>query len=347
MSAKITKQNQAIGKSILAVFFIGITANLSGCSLNQQNNIAQAEDKPTLVVSHDVICDFITAIAEDTLDLTCLIDGTQSPHTYRPTPSDRKAIEEAQVILYGGYQLEPKIIPLLETNEDSEESLPKLAVYEQVVSDPILGEHEHEHEHEEEEKHTETEATATSPEEEELQPDPHVWHNVENAVAMVELIQPLATQLNPTNVELYLRNSVALTEKLWQLDAWIDEQIATIPEGKRVLVTTHNSLNYYVRAYQLEDYKSLQGLSSESSPTASQLRELATQVRQLGIPTIFAESTANDRVISNVAREAGVKLSPQRLYADGLGDTDNYFEMMVSNTCAIVDGLGGKCSSFE
>ena len=293
------------------------------------------------MATHDVICDFVTTIAEDTLDLTCLIDGTQAPHTYRPTPSDRKAIEEAQVILYGGYQLEPNIIKLLEANKDTEESLPKLAVYEEVVTEPILGEHEHEGE-----EHTETEATATS-EEEELQPDPHVWHNVENAVAMVQLIQPLATQLNPTNVELYLKNSVALTEKLWKLDAWIDEQIATIPEGNRVLVTTHDSLNYYVQAYQLEDYKSLQGLSSESSPTASQLRELATQVRQLGIPTIFAESTANDRVISNVAREAGVKLSPQRLYVDSLGDTDNYLEMMVSNTCTIVDGLGGKCSTFE
>ena len=164
---------------------------------------------------------------------------------------------------------------------------------------------------------------------------------------MVELIQPILIQLNAVDAGLYLQNSAALTKKLWQLDSWIKDQIATIPEGKRILVTTHNSLNYYVQAYELEDYKSLQGLSSEESPTASQLRELATQIRQLEIPTIFAESTASDRVIGNVAREAGVQLAQQRLYVDGLGEADNYIDMMVSNTCTIVDGLGGNCSRYN
>ncbi len=326
-----------ISKSILGVIILGLTTNLASCSFNKQDNIVQAQEKPTIVASHNIICDFVTTIAEDAVNLTCLIDEDRSPHSYRPTPSDRKAIEEAQVILYGGYQLEPNIIKLLEANEDDETSLPKLAVYEQAVTEPILDQQEHQEE----------EPETTISEREQLEPDSHVWHNVENAVAMVELIQPLLIQLNPTDVEIYLQNSVALTEKLWQLDSWIRDQIATIPEGKKVLVTTHNSLNYYVRAYQLEDYKTLQGLSSEESPTASQLRELAIQIRQLEIPTIFAESTASDRIISNVAREAGVKLAQQRLYADGLGEADNYIDMMVSNTCTIVNGLGGKCSPFN
>ena len=62
---------------------------------------------------------------------------------------------------------------------------------------------------------------------------------------------------------------------------------------------------------------------------------------------IFAESTASDRVIRNVARAADVKLSPTQLYADGLGEAKNYTEMMSHNTCAIVDGLGGECQPFE
>ena len=129
------------------------------------------------------------------------------------------------------------------------------------------------------------------------------------------------------------------------MDAWIDEQIATIAEGQRVLVTTHDSLNYYVQAYYLKDYKSLQGLNADS-PTASKVRDLVAEIKQTGVPTIFAESTKNDRVINNVARAAKVKLSPEKLYADGLGDADNYTQMMSHNTCAIVNGLGGKCQPF-
>ncbi len=321
---KITKVKNTINLTVLA-----FTASLFGCSAS----VAQAQAKPKVVASHNVICDLVKTIAQDTVDLTCLIGGNQDPHTFRPTPSQRKAIEEAQIILYGGYQLEPQVIKLLNATKTP---APRIAVYEQAVSKPILAEHD-----ETEEKKPNTDKKA------DLEPDPHVWNNVENTVAMVEILKGLFLQANPAAADVYLKNSVDLTQKLWQLDAWIKDQIATIPENKRVLVTTHDSFNYYVQAYRLKNYDSLQGLSTNTSPTATQVRELATEIRQTGVPTIFAESTANDRVINNVARAANAKLSKEKLYADGLGGSNNYTDMMSHNTCAIVDGLGGKCQPFK
>ncbi|MGF1589671.1 MAG: metal ABC transporter solute-binding protein, Zn/Mn family [Pleurocapsa sp.] len=325
--------------NIFSLAIAGLITGLVVTSIKTRNNIAQAQDKPQVVASHNVICDLLQTIAQDTIDLTCLIGTNQDPHTYSPTPSQRKAIEEARLIFYGGYQLEPQIINLLEATDNQ---IPKIALYEQVVTEPIMSEHEHEHEHSESEhehehEHSEEKAEA------ELAPDPHVWHNVENTVAMVELIQSILLQANPQEAELYLANSSALTDQLWQLDAWIDEQIATIPAGQRVLVTTHDSLNYYVQGYDLENYHTLQGLSASVSPTASQVKELSTEIKQAGVPTIFAESTQNDRVINNVARIANVELSQEKLYVDGLGQAENYTEMMTHNTCAIVNGLGGEC----
>ena len=343
--------------SIISLTIASLTMGLTGCG----NKVAEAQAKPKVVATHNVICDLVETIAQDTIDLTCLIDGSQDPHTYRPTPSQRKAIEEAQLIFYGGYQLEPQIIKLF-----AENSVPKIPLYEQAVAEPIQVEHshgheEHEHEEHEHEEHEHEEHGHEEHEHEEhgdkekpkqkkkadLEPDPHVWHNVENTVAMVELLRSLFLQANPTAADMYLKNSVELTENLWQLDAWIKDQVATIPEGQKVLVTTHNSLNYYASAYRLEDYKSLQGLSSASSATASQVRTLAREIKEIGIPTIFAESTASDRVISNVARTADVELSTEKLIVDGLGTTDGYIEMMSYNTCAIVDGLGGECKPFD
>ena len=307
---------------------IGIAASLMGCTANR-SNIASAQSKPKVVASHNVICDLVEAIASDTVDLTCLIEANQDPHTYSPTPSQLKAMEEAQLVLYGGYQLEPKITKLLEATN---EQIPKIALYEQVVTEPIMAEHEH--------------SAAETKSQSELEPDPHVWHSIENTVAMVEFLESILLQLNPQQADVYLTNSTALTEQLWQLEAWIKEQIATIPEGQRVLVTTHDSLNYYVRAYNLDDYQTLQGLSAEASPTASEVRNLATTIEQTGVPTIFVESTKSDRVINNVARAANVKLSESELYVDGLGSAENYTEMMSYNTCAIVNGLGGECEPF-
>ncbi|MEO0844880.1 MAG: metal ABC transporter substrate-binding protein [Cyanobacteria bacterium J06648_1] len=338
-------------KYFLGIAMAGVTASAVVGNIKINGSIAQANDKPKIVASHNIICDLVQTIAQDTIDLTCLIDANQDPHTYRPTPGDRRAIESAQLIFYGGYELEPQIAELLSGIET-----PKLALYEQAVSEPLLAEHEHgEHEKHEEHEHGEHEehesaakpSAESVPSQPELEPDPHVWHDIENTVKIVDLVKSIFLQVNPAVAEIYLANSASLTEELWQLDAWIDNQIDTIPAGQRVLVTTHGSFNYYVRAYYLEDYKTLQGLSSASSPTAAQLGELASEIEQAGISTIFAESTTSDRVLRNVARAADVKLSEQPLYADGLGAAGNYIEMMSHNTCTIVDGLGGECEPFE
>jgi manganese/iron transport system substrate-binding protein len=336
-------------KSIYEVIVLALAVGLGSCSKIDSENKAIAQEKPKVVASHSVLCDFAQTIAQDTIDLTCLIEPSQSAHTYRPTPSAKKAIEQAQLILYGGYEFEPSIIQLI---KGSTTTVPKIAVHEAAVTEPIMSEHHHDHDdvHHEEESH-EHQQNETTKKEAQLEPDSHIWHNVWNAVAMVELIQSQLISLNPTQADLYLQNGTALTEKLTDLNGWINEQIATIPEGQRILVTTHDSLNYYVQAYPLEEYKTLQGLSTEESPTASKLRDLVTEIRQANIPTIFAEVTANDKVINSIAREANVKVSDQKLYTDSLGEAGSsagtYIGMMENNTCAIAVGLGGKCEPFQ
>lgn len=324
-------------KNILNIAILSSLAWLNGFDLKFSSNIALADSKPKIVASHNILCDLVDTIAEDTVDLTCLIDSNEDPRTYSPTPSQVEAMEEAQLILYGGYQLESQIISLIESTEIA---APKLAVYEQVVMDPIQVEHK---ENPEEDDKKET-ANAT---ETKMKPDPYVWHNVENVVAMVELIQPILFQLNPQEAGTYLQNTSTFIDRLWQVDAWIDEQIATIPEGKRILVTNHNSLNYYAQAYPLEEYKSLKGLNNQSSPTASQLQDLATEIKQTEVSTIFTETTTSDRILNNVATDAGVKLASEKLITHGLGQAENYLEMMSLNTCIIVNGLEGKCNKFK
>jgi manganese/iron transport system substrate-binding protein len=335
-------------KNLSCIGILAIVLGLTGCSLSQSDRVvsAQEETKLKVVATHNLLCNFVEIIAEDRIDLTCLMDEGQEPHSYRPTPSARKAIEQAQLILYGGYQLEPRVIELIEATQNP---ALKVAVYETAVNAPIKTK-PHDHEAEEEHHHETEVEEKPDAETQQLEPDPHVWHNVGNALSIVETIQSSLLQADPDNSPTYLQNSVELSDKIAKLNAWVQEQIATIPEGKKILVTTHESFNYYVQAYEFDGYKTLQGLSSDESPTAAQLRDLAAQIRKTGVPTIFAETSANDRTIGNVAREANVKLAPEKLLADGLGKpntpTSTYIGMINYNTCAIVRGLGGKCLPF-
>ncbi|MCS6812803.1 MAG: zinc ABC transporter substrate-binding protein [Cyanobacteria bacterium] len=302
------------------------------------------ESKPRVVATHNVLCDLTRTIAAETIDLTCLVQPGMDPHVYQPTPSDRQAIDSAQLVLYGGYDLEPSIEALIKASKGS---ALKVAVSEQAVPKPLLGKaHDHgAHDHADKGHHDHHHHA-----EAETVPDPHVWHNAQNGIAMVKVIRDQLQKLAPRHADQYRQTSEQLIAQLTRLDQWIAEQIATIPADRRKLVTTHDALSYYGQAYGIQILGTLQGLSTAEQPTPTRLKQLVTEIKAAQVPTIFAERSTNDKVLGTLAREAKVTLSQQPINADGLGQaesaTGTYIGMLATNTCTIVNGLGGACRPF-
>lgn len=158
-------------------------------------------------------------------------------------------------------------------------------------------------------------------------------------------------KISPNRADTYSRNAEKMTRELTQLDTWIQSQISTIPTQQRKLVTTHDAMGYYATAYGIPIEGALQGISTEEKPTAGRVKELVGEIKRANVPTIFAEATINPKLIETVAREANVKVSEQKLLADGLGEkgtnADTYEKMLIANTQAIVEGLGGKYTAFQ
>jgi manganese/iron transport system substrate-binding protein len=341
------KTRRLWGAAVLA-----IGCGLVGCSGGQnatnrapespaatQTQASRAANLPKVVATTGVICDITKEIAQSSIDTTCLIQPGDDPHAYQTKPEDRKAIETANLILYGGYNHEPSIIKLIQSSSNS---APKIAVHELAVPKPLMGEHEHEHREEKAQKQPHTEG--------EKVPNPHVWHNPQNGLRMVEIIRDELIEVSPTNAQLYTKNAASLTDELQKIDTWIKAQIATIPAQNRKLVTTHDALSYYADAYGLEIAGALQGVTTEEQPTAARIAELSSEIKTAGVPTIFAETTTNPKLIETVAREAKVEISDKELYSDELGGpgtgADTYQGMLKTNTCAITSGLGGNCTPF-
>jgi len=168
---------------------------------------------------------------------------------------------------------------------------------------------------------------------------------------MVEAIRDALIEVSPEDREKFTQNAVKLTEELKRLDSWIEQEIKTIPENQRKLVTSHDAFQYYSRAYGLGSAGSLIGISTEEQPSAQTVQKLVESVKAAGVPAIFAETTINPQLIKTVAEEAGVKLAAQQLYSDSIGaagsDGDSYVKMMSANTRTIVEALGGKYTPFE
>ncbi len=330
----------ALTVSLLSACAQSTTSNQT--SRSNSTNTAATSTNLKVVATSSVLCDLTKTIAATTIDLTCLVKAGTDPHVYEPTPEDRKAIEDAQLVLYSGYDFEPSLIKLIQASSNR---ATKVAVGEEAVPKPLMGEHKHGEEHTEGETKTDGEKQAEAEE-----PDPHIWHDAKNGVQMVKVIQGNLTTAAPANADLYAKNAQALTAELTQVDSWIKSQIATIPAASRKLVTTHDALGYYSAAYNIPVEGALQGISTEEKTTAARVRELTEEIKADRVPTIFAEVSANPNLIKTVAKEANVKLSEQELFADGLGaagtEGNTYPKMLIANTKTIVEGLGGQYTAF-
>jgi manganese/iron transport system substrate-binding protein len=290
-----------------------------------KNNLTVANSKaPLVVATTDVICNLAKTIAKETIELKCLIAAGTDPHNYVVTPADRQAIETASLLLYAGHDFEPTIIKAIKAAKNT---AAKVAVNEIAVTKPL--------------QMVEDGKTET---------DPHVWHDAQNGIKIVASLESALSKAVPAQAATYTANAKILTTELTQIDTWIKAQISTIPVKSRKLVTTHDALGYYGKAYSIPIEGALQGLSTEEKPTPTRVKKLVTEIKTSGVPTVFAEASNSSKLLDSVAADAKVKVSTDPLFADGLGEAgstgDTYPKMLISNTKVITEGLGGKFQAF-
>lgn len=371
---------------------LGGAIALFGCTISQPNGTSDAtsRDRPQVVATTSVLCDLTQQIATDSIELTCLLSPGQDPHVYSVKPSDRKALEQADLILYDGYNYIPSLIQLITAVQSS---APKVAVYEAAVPEPLMGEAHHhddhghaDHESEESEHHSDGEhhsdeehagethaeaehndaahtdadqAEADHPEtqaesetglagaDQDQVPDPHIWHNAVNNAAIAQVIADQLAALIPEQGETYRQNADRLTAEFTALDTWIQTQVDSIPPQQRKLVTTHDSFQYFATQYGLEVAGALSGLSTDEKPSAARLTALVKQITAAQVPAIFVEATTNPDLIQTVAKEAKVQVAAPALLVEGPdapgSEADTVQEMLVQNTCTVVNALGGSC----
>jgi manganese/iron transport system substrate-binding protein len=307
---------------IFALCILPLT--LLGCTQAGSDRTNPTTDsKPRVVATSTIIADLTEEVGGEEIQLNEILKPGTDPHVYEPVPADSRVLEEANLILYNGYNLEPGLIKLMKASGGKARQVAVGEVVKPLQLDKGKGE---------------------------VVPDPHVWGNVDNSIAMVNAIRDALIELAPEDKQIFTQRAEKLNNELKQLDSWIKAQIQTIPENNRKLVTTHDAFQYYGRAYGLAIAGTLIGISTEEQPSAQTVQRLVEAIKKTGVPAIFAETTINPALITTVAQEAGIKLAPRQLYSDSIGapgsDGDSYIKMMAANTRTIVESLGGKYTPF-
>ncbi|MBO1751037.1 anchored repeat ABC transporter, substrate-binding protein [Actinotalea sp. BY-33] len=165
--------------------------------------------------------------------------------------------------------------------------------------------------------------------------DPHLWQDVRNAQAYVEIIRDTLVEADPEGAEEYRANAAAYLRVLEETDADVQRTIAAVPVERRYLVTTHDAFAYLGAAYDVE----IAGFvtpSAATEPSVAERARLTRTVRTLGVPAVFLEQhlAARSAVLTEVARENGIEVCP--IYSQSFDrEVTTYVQMVRANADSI------------
>ena len=171
--------------------------------------------------------------------------------------------------------------------------------------------------------------------------DPHFWFDPLRVQVAVDAIATRLAELDPGRADDYRSAASAYKAELAELHDWTAEQVVAVPEERRLLLTSHDSLGYFATLYGFDVIGVILSTTTEATPSAADLAELVHEIEEFGVPAVFGETTVSERLAAALAAESGASLV--RLYSGSLGvdgsGAESYLGMVRTNVTRIVDAL--------
>ncbi len=276
--------------------FPAVTALLllaAACASPQPPQTPSGSPLP-VVATTALMADFVRNVGGDLVEVTALVPPGAEVHSFQSTPADSVALSRAALVVSNGGELDGFLDPLIQG------SLSKDAVHV-VAAAPLL-------------------ATGET--------DPHFWQNPVFTVVYVEEIRDGLIAADPENAAIYRANFESYKDALTKLDFDIASTLDTVDPARRQLITFHDAFGHFATRYGWEVNAFVSGGGGEVSP--GRLVEILEQVRDQGIPAVFAEPQFRADVLENAAQEAGVEVGT--IYSDVLNsEVTSYIDMMLFN----------------
>ncbi len=264
---------------------------LAACG-EPSDDTAATKDKFRVVTTFTVIQDIAQNVAGDAAVVESITKPGAEIHDYQPTPLDIVKAQDADLVLWNGFNLERWFEKFFHNVKD----VPSVVVSDGVEPMGI------------------TEGPYNG------KPNPHAWMSPSSALIYVENIRKALAEHDPKNAETYDKNAAAYAERIKAMDAPLRKRLSAIPEDKRWLVTSEGAFSYLARDYEMREAY-LWPINADQQGTPQQVRHVIELVRDNGIPVVFSESTISDRPAKQVAKESGARYGGV-LYVDSLSTED-------------------------
>jgi ABC-type Zn uptake system ZnuABC Zn-binding protein ZnuA len=306
------------------LLLLALVAMLAACG----PTAPAGEATVSVVATTTQVGSIVAEIGADDVALTVLLEPGMEAHDFEITPAAGAAIEEAELVLKSGAGLELWLDEAIETIGGAD----RIRDLSEGIELRMPDEGVEAHEGEEEEAGHEDEA------------DPHYWLTAPNAIRMVENARDALAEAAPGAAGAIAERAAALIGRLEAADAEIRILMGEIPEDRRLIVTDHDALGYFIDEYGLTFGGSVfPSLDVTAEPSAREIEELVATIREHDIGAIFTESAVNPALSEAVAAETDAQLVDDPLYTDSLGPAgsgaDTLDGMLLNNARVIHDAL--------
>ncbi len=315
------KQKTSPVKRWSATAALAVAVIAGGFFLAESNHpSSQTEGKLSVVVTNSIIADITENIAGDKIDLHSIVPVGRDPHEYEPLAEDVRLATDADLLLYNGLNLETGgngwFTKLMENAN-------KVADQDYfAISDGV-------------------DVLYLSDDEDHSKADPHAWLNLENGMIYARNIAQRLIEKDPDNQAYYEENLNNYLADLTALDEKAKANFASIPDEKKLIVTSEGAFKYFSKAYGVPSAY-IWEINTEEEGTPGQLIDLIRTLRQSEVPVLFVESSVNARPMQTVARDTDLPIYAE-LFTDSIAkkgeEGDSYYAMMEWNLRKIAEGL--------
>jgi zinc transport system substrate-binding protein len=274
---------------------------------NTKNTKKHESNKIQVVASNFASYDFLRAIIgdNDNVELTYLLGPGKDAHSYDPTAGDLITIQNADLLVYVGGEMEKWVDKVLDSLDNDDKKVICIADDIETIEEQKV------------------DGAETDEEEEEGAFDEHIWTSPVNAIIMVNSLEKAMEEIDSANSNTYKTNAEKYIAQIKEVDSEIQEVVDNKVRD-RLIFADKMPMQYFMNYYNLKVSAAFSGCSTETEPSASTIAYLENKVKEENIPVILYIELNTGKVAQTIADETGAEaLQIQTLHNVSKKDFDN------------------------
>ena len=290
-------------------------------------------DVPNVAVDIAPVHSLVARVMQDVGAPDLIIRSGASPHDYRLRPSEAKALQDANLVIWMGKELTPwmedavktlsteaAILTLLEKDETTLLEFRESVFFEEHDHDNHSDKHHAETEdqdHDDHDNHSDEDHAETEDQDHDEHAhgahDPHAWLSPKNAKIWLNLIAAQLSTADPDNASTYFVNAAAAVTEIDTLMADVSTMLDPI-RGNSFIVF-HDAYQYFETVFEFPASGAI-SLGDATDPSPARIARVQDRIQEQKIQCVLAEPQFKKGLVVTVLEGTDAKTS----IIDPLGD---------------------------